>query len=74
MIDVDVIPKNWGNSIAFVIPKDVAKKTHVKINQAIKIFIPERKVDLRKIFGTLKFKRSTQAIKNELRKGWLPEH
>ncbi len=36
--------------------------------------IPKKKVNLKKVFGTLKIEESEQKIKEEMRSGWKPEH
>lgn len=65
----EVVVKKWGNSLAVVVPNDIAKEKNLKEND--KIFIEIVKpADLRKIFGTLKRKMSGQEFKNLVREGW----
>jgi len=63
--------KRWGNSFGIIIPKDEVVDKKIKENQNISIIILE---DSRKIldetFGSLKgkLKKSSQEMKNELRR------
>ncbi len=69
--DIECVTKKWGSSIGIVIPNDVVKKEHLKPNEKIRIVI--KKIPLAKELwgiGIVKDKRSTQEIKDELRKGW----
>ena len=68
MIEAEVIPKKWGNSIAVIIDKDTAEKANIRLRKRMKIFIPEKRVDLSKAFGTLKFKKTSRELKNLVRK------
>jgi len=64
-------PKQWGNSLGITIPNDIVKKEHLSTNKTINVFIFEpQKEKLEKIFGTLKFKRSTQKLMDEIDKGY----
>lgn len=61
--------RKWGNSIGGVFPKSFVEEHGLKPNE--KIFVDVvKKTDLTPIFGSLKFKRSAQAMKDEARKGW----
>lgn len=69
MIEVETIARKWGNSIGISIPKDVIKKANIKPDRELRIFIQDKKVDLSKVFGTLKIEKPTQEILDEIRKG-----
>lgn len=63
--------KKWGGSIGIVIPKEVVEKENIKPNEEIKITV--RRITLAKDLwnlGPVFEKRSTQEIKDEMRKGW----
>ena len=61
--------KRWGNSMAIVIPKETVEKEHLKESEKITfIILKESKNLLKETFGTFKFKKSGQQMKNELRK------
>lgn len=59
--------KRWGNSFGVLIPTEIVKKENLKEGQKIGIILLKRSDVLKKTFGTLKLKKSTQKIKNELR-------
>ena len=69
MIEVDTTTRRWGNSIGIALPKDIVKKAKIKPNRNIKIFIPEKRVNLEAVFGSLKITRSTQEIIDDIREG-----
>ena len=61
--------KKWGNSMAVVIPKETIEKEHLKESEKITlIIVKESKNVLKETFGTFKFKKSGQQMKDELRK------
>ncbi|HLD75421.1 MAG TPA: AbrB/MazE/SpoVT family DNA-binding domain-containing protein [Candidatus Norongarragalinales archaeon] len=58
--------RKWGNSLGLVLPKEVVDAEGIKENQEIDFYIP-KKVDLSKVFGTLKTKMTGQAFKDSVR-------
>lgn len=70
MIELECIPKKWGNSLGIAIPKRVAEDEGVKPNRKIRVLIlGERK--LGEIFGALKdWKKTTEKIVEEIDSGW----
>ncbi len=69
MIELETKARKWGNSIGVSLPKDVIKKANIKPDKEVRLFIQDKKVDISKVFGTLKIKRSTQEILDEIRQG-----
>ena len=69
MIEVEAVARKWGNSIGISLPRDVIERADIKLNRELKLFIPEKKVDLTKVFGALKIKQPTQKILDEMREG-----
>lgn len=65
-------PRRWGNSLAIILPKMIVEANKIKENQEIKIFIETKnRPTAKNIFGILpNWKRPTQEIKDEMRKGW----
>lgn len=59
--------KKWGNSIGVIIPKEEANKLNLKEDQEVTIEI-KKENPLKELFGTLKFKKSTEEILKETRK------
>ena len=66
---VEVKIKKWGNSMGVILPKELVKEKKLKKNQKILIQIVEN-ADLSDIFGSLKFKKSAQELKDAAREGW----
>ena len=71
MTEVEVIAKRWGSSIGVVIPKETIKKEHIREHEHLKIEIKKAHT-AREIWGRTPhgWKRSTQELKDEARKGW----
>jgi len=67
----EAIPKNWGNSIGVTIPKEIVKSERIKPKKKVKFMVLNTKENmLDGVFGTLKSKKSTQAIMDEIDEGW----
>jgi len=58
-----------GNSLGIVIPSDEVAKHGIAEGDVVELEI-ERKVNLKEIFGSLKFSQATQKMKEEARSGW----
>ena len=69
MIEVETIARKWGNSLGISLPKDIVEKANIKPNTEVRVFIQDKKVDLSKVFGTLKIKEPTQKILDDIRRG-----
>ena len=67
MIELETKARKWGNSIGVSLPKDVIKKANIRPNKEVRLFIQDKKIDLSKVFGTLKIKKPTQEILDEIR-------
>lgn len=65
MIEVEAKVRKWGRSFGIVIPKEKIEDEGIKENETIKLLISKRKNVLKEVFGTLKFKRTTQEILDE---------
>lgn len=62
--------RKWGSSLGIVIPKEVAEAKGVRPGDEVVADI-EKISDVKEIFGLLKgWKRPTQQIKEEARRGW----
>jgi len=63
--------KEWGNSLGITIPKSVAKKEGIIANKEFTILIDGNAMkNVRKLFGQLKPKMSTQKAMEEIDKGY----
>ena len=70
-MEIKVLPKKWGSSIAVIIPKEVIDKEHIQENKEITIEVKRRPL-AGELFGLLKdWQKSAQEIKDEAREGWL---
>ena len=69
MIEVKTITRKWGNSIGIALSRDIIKRAHIKPNKEIRLYIPEKRLNLSKVFGTLKINESTQKIVDKIREG-----
>lgn len=69
-MEIKTIARRWGNSIAVIIPKELVDERGIKENQEIQIEIKQPLL-AKEVFGILrKWKRPTQEIKDEMKKGW----
>ncbi len=67
----EAIPKKWGNSLGITLPKNIVKEEHIKPMKKIKVLVMEEtKQDLKTIFGTLKLKKPTQQLMEEIDEGY----
>ncbi len=66
---IETTVRRWGNSLGIIIPQEEVEKEDLEINDNIAIVIV-KKGDLRNIFDTLKFKKSSQELKDMVREEW----
>ena len=69
MTEVEVQTRKWGNSLGIVIPTKIIEEEKLQENQKVIVEI-KRVIDLKKLRGFIKFKKSAQEIKDEMRSGW----
>ena len=69
---VKVTARKWGNSIAVVIPWEIVNNERITENEEIIIKFERKRPKVKDLWGKfpLKFKKSTQEIKDEIRRGW----
>ena len=68
---VRAVVKKWGNSFGIILPAELVKEKDIHINDVLEITIERKVRPISELFGTAKRgKKSTQEIKDELRKGW----
>lgn len=67
----DAIPKQWGNSIGITIPREVIKKEKISPKRRVKFLVVGAEMDnLKKAFGSLKLKKETQKVMDEIDAGY----
>jgi antitoxin component of MazEF toxin-antitoxin module len=72
MVVVETRLKKWGNSLGLIIPKEVIDMEKLKEEEKVRVIVVSKNSSkvLRETFGMLKgkIKKSTQQIKDELRR------
>jgi antitoxin component of MazEF toxin-antitoxin module len=64
-------PKKWGNSLGVTIPSEIIKSENLKMNkEAIFLVMRNNRKKIKKMFGTLKIKKPTQKIMDEIDEGY----
>ena len=58
-----------GNSLGIVIPSDEVRRHGLKEGDFVQLDV-EKRVNLAELFGSVKFSKTTQELKDELRQGW----
>jgi len=67
----EAIPKQWGNSVGITIPRNVIEKEHIMPKKKTRFLVIGTAMNgVRKSFGSLKFKKSTQQIMDEIDEGY----
>ena len=61
--------KGWGNSLGIIIPQEIVRREKIKSHDEVIVDI-RKNSDLMNLFGTLKFKKTAQQMKDEGRKAW----
>jgi len=58
-----------GNSLGLIIPKEEVSRKKLKEGDVVEIEVL-RRTHMKEMFGSIKFKRSSQELKDEARAGW----
>lgn len=66
---IECIPRRWGNSLGITIPQSIVDKEGIVPGKPIIINLNAR-ADIWSLFGTAKFKKTAQQMKDEERRGW----
>ena len=72
MKQMEATVREWGNSLGIILPKEFTKNENIKPGDKVKVIVLSNKNSLNAVFGSLqgKMKRTSQQIKDELRKEW----
>ncbi|MFH0837615.1 MAG: hypothetical protein V1870_05780 [Candidatus Aenigmatarchaeota archaeon] len=71
MEQFQAIPKKWGNSLGITIPANIAQQEHIQPEKKITVLvIGDEQNELKKIFGSLKMKKKTQQMIDEIDEGY----
>lgn len=69
MMEIKAKTKKWGNSIGILIPKEAVKKENIQPDQEITLLISAKPITKAgDLFGTMKFKKSTEELMREVDK------
>lgn len=69
-MEVELVTKKWGSSLGIILPKAIVEKEQIKENETILVEIKKRHF-AKEFFGILSdWKKSTDTIKEEMKKGW----
>lgn len=66
---MEAMTRKWGNSLGVALPQRVIREEKLHENQKIIIEI-KRATDLTKLRGLMKFTKTVQQLKDEMRAGW----
>ena len=71
MQQFQAVPKKWGNSIGITIPADIIEQAHISLQKKITVLVMgDQQKQLKIMFGTLKLKRKTQEVMDEIDEGY----
>jgi len=69
-MEIETVAKRWGSSIGIILPKAIIEENKIRENDKIIVEI-KKKALAGELFGKFpNWKKSTQEIKDEMRKGW----
>ncbi len=69
MAGLQAVVKRIGNSLGVLIPREVVERTGIREGDTVEIEVT-RRVNLREMFGAVRFSKSSQELKDELREEW----
>ena len=69
MAEIETMTRKWGNSLGITLPKKIIEQEHLRENQKVIVEI-HRVIDTRRLRGLVKFKKTAQQIKDDMRAGW----
>lgn len=61
--------KKIGNSLGIIIPKEEADREKIKEGDLVEVEVL-RCINLEEMFGSVKFRKTAQELKNEMRREW----
>ncbi|MBI2549162.1 hypothetical protein HYW21_07475 [Candidatus Woesearchaeota archaeon] len=67
----EAVPKQWGNSVGITIPREIIEKENITLKKRTTFLVvgPEMET-LKKAFGSLKLKKPTQKVMDEIDAGY----
>ena len=58
-----------GNSLGIIIPRDEVDKRNIKEGDLVEVEVL-RRINLKEMFGSVKFRKTAQELKDEMRSEW----
>ncbi|MBI4981342.1 AbrB/MazE/SpoVT family DNA-binding domain-containing protein [Candidatus Woesearchaeota archaeon] len=70
MAEIECTTRKWGNSLGIILPKEIVNEEDIAENEKIMVGIKKKHL-AKEFFGLLHgWKRPTEEIKREMKKGW----
>lgn len=69
MVKIEVVARKWGNSLGITIPSEIVEEERLSENQKVIVEIKPA-FNLTKLRGLVKFSKSAQQLKEEMRASW----
>lgn len=67
----ETVPKMWGNSIGITLPSEIVREENIHLKEKITVMIiGKSQENVQKAFGTLKLKKPTQQVMQEIDEGY----
>ncbi len=63
------VVRKIGNSLGLIISSEEAARHKIKEGDVVELEV-EKRMNLREMFGSIQFRKSTQEMKDEARSGW----
>lgn len=71
MEQFQAVPKKWGNSLGITIPADIVEHENIQPQKKVTVLvIGSQQRQLKQMFGTLKLKKPTQQVMDEIDEGY----
>jgi len=66
---VRAVVRRIGNSLGLIIPSDEVERHKIREGDVVELEV-EKRVNLKEVFGSLKFSKTSQELKDEARREW----
>jgi len=66
---VRAVVRRIGNSLGLIIPSDEIERHKIREGDIVELEV-EKRVNLKEVFGSLKFSKTSQELKDEARRDW----
>ena len=68
MIELKTKLRKWGNSFGVVVPLSKINQGNIKEGEELTVFLVKDKINLKRLFGAHKFKKTTEQMMREIDK------